>query len=73
MDIMCGIRSFAFRSCRWNLHAPKENIVLKFRENLEYDAIFYEDYEINWTYAKWWEDKCAYVKTRDSDQDPTFE
>ena len=70
---MCALRSFSFRSCRWNLQAPKENIVLKVRENLEYDKEFYEDYESDWTYIKWWEDKkIAYVQTRDSDDEPNF-
>lgn len=72
-DIICGIKSFAFRSCKWNQHSNPENIVLKIRENLEYDKEFLEDYEIDWTYIKWWEDKLAYVKTRDSTEEPTFE
>ena len=66
MDIICGINAFSFRSCKWNQAAPPENIVMKFRENLEYDREFFEDFEIDWTYAKWWENKVAYVKTRDS-------
>ena len=37
IDIMTGIRSFAFSNCKWNTSASPENIVIKFKENLEYD------------------------------------
>ncbi len=73
LDIICGIRGFAFRSCKWNVNASRENIVMKIRENLEYDPDFFEDYEEDWTYVKWWEDKVAYVKTRDPSDAPNFD
>jgi len=36
-EIMSSIRSFSFRSCRQNISAPPGSIILKLRENLEYD------------------------------------
>lgn len=72
-DMVCGLLGFSFRSSRWNISAPKENVVMKVRENLEYDREFFEDYEEDWTYVKWWEEKIAYVKTRDNSTEPDFE
>ncbi len=60
-EIMVGIRSFSFRSCKQNLIAPVTSIILKMRENLEYDWEFFEDYEWDWTYVRWWENKVAYT------------
>lgn len=69
-EVMVGIRSFAFRSCRQNLTAPHTSIILKMRENLEYDWTFFEDYERDWTYVWWWENKVAYTMTTDAQYSP---
>ena len=50
-DLSTGVRSFAFRSCRWNQQIESENIVVKLRENLEFDREFFEDHEPDWRYA----------------------
>ena len=65
VDIATGLRSFAFRSCKWNKGIAEENIVVKLRENLEYDREYFEDHEPDWKYVMWWENKCAFVRTSD--------
>lgn len=59
------LRSFAFRSSKWNKSVDNDNIVLKIRENLEYDREFYEDHEPDWKYVMWWSEKCAFVRCSD--------
>ena len=34
---------------------------MRIRENLEYDADFEEDYEPDWRYVRWWNNKCSFV------------
>ena len=48
IDVSTSLRSFAFRSSKWNKHIDPNNIVIKIRENLEYDREFYEDHEPDW-------------------------
>jgi len=69
-EVMVGIWSFSFRSCKQNLIAPINSIILKMRENLEYDREFFEDYERDWTYVRWWENKVAYTQTTDAQYSP---
>lgn len=45
LDIATCIRSFAFRSSKWNKILGEENVVFKIRENLEFDREFFEDHE----------------------------
>jgi cancer susceptibility candidate protein 1 len=66
IDIATSLRSFAFRSSKWNKHVEPENIVIKIRENLEYDREFYEDHEPDWKQVMWWPNKCAYVNCADN-------
>jgi cancer susceptibility candidate protein 1 len=65
IDIATCLRSFAFRSCKWNKSISDENIVVKIRENLEYDREYFEDHEPDWKYVMWWPNKCAFVRTSD--------
>jgi cancer susceptibility candidate protein 1 len=65
VDIATTVRSFAFRSCKWNKGIEAENIVIKIRENLEYDREFFEDHEPDWRYVMWWPNKCAFVRCSD--------
>lgn len=67
IDIATGLRSFAFRSSKWNKSISADNIVIKFRENLEFDREFFEDHEPDWKYMMWWFNKCAYVKCSDDE------
>jgi cancer susceptibility candidate protein 1 len=49
-DLSTAVRSFAFRSCRWNPHVDNDIVLLKVRENLEFDREFFEDHEPDWRY-----------------------
>jgi len=45
-----------------------DNVVVKLRQNLEYDREFFEDHEPDWNYMMFWPNKCAYVDTCDDDE-----
>lgn len=69
-DVVCCIRAYAFRSAKWNKNpALKDNVVIKIRENLEYDREFFEDYEPDWRYIMWWGNKCSFVDCTDAETD----
>lgn len=68
-DVGLGVRAFHFRSCKWNQTQDPENpgvapeeILMRIRENLEFDAEFEEDYEPDWRYVMWWANKCSFVE-----------
>lgn len=65
MDIATSLRAFAFRSSNWNKSIDVENIIIKIRENLEFDREFFEDHEPDWKYAMWWPNKCAFILASD--------
>ena len=65
LDISSGLRAFAFRSSKWNKSVDSENIVMKVRENLEFDREFFEDHEPDWKYMMYWPNKCSFVKVSD--------
>jgi hypothetical protein len=45
-----------------------DNVILRIRENLEYDESFAEDYELDWRQVMWWSNKVSFVEgTRDTD------
>lgn len=67
-DISSSVRSFAYRSCRWNPSVDADNVVVKIRENLEFDREFFEDHEPDWRYVNWWPNKVAYVRCCDLDE-----
>lgn len=50
-DVITSLRAFSFRSAPNNRHYSPDSVVLKVRENLEYDREFFEDYEPDWTYV----------------------
>ena len=69
IDVALGVRAFHFRECKWNQSqdstnpgVPPENIVMRIRENLEFDAEFLEDYEPDWRYVMWWNNKVSFVE-----------
>jgi len=35
---------------------------MQIRENLEFDAEFEEDYEPDWRYVMWWNNKVSFVE-----------
>ena len=68
IDVALGVRAFHFSNCKWNQSldqtnpgVPPENIVMRIRENLEFDAKFEEDYEPDWRYVMWWNNKVSFV------------
>jgi cancer susceptibility candidate protein 1 len=69
-DISTSVRSFAYRSCKWNPSIENDNIVVKIRENLEFDREFFEDHEPDWRYFMWWPNKCAFVRCSDLAEQP---
>lgn len=66
LDVSTSLRAFAIRSSKWNQTVEPDNILLKVRENLEFDREFFEDHEPDWKYAMWWPNKCAFVKASDA-------
>ena len=68
-DVSLAVRAFHFRSCKWNMTrdpenagVPPETILMRIRENLEFDAEFEEDYEPDWRYVQWWNNKSSFVE-----------
>ncbi len=41
-DLSMGVRSFAIKSIRWSAALPNEQILVRMRENIEYDEEFAE-------------------------------
>ena len=75
-DVALGVRAFHFRCCKWNMTRDPENpgvskdtILMRIRENLEFDAEFDEDYEPDWRYAMWWNNKVSFVEGCKQSQD----
>jgi cancer susceptibility candidate protein 1 len=74
-DVSNAVRAFHFRKAKWNQGVPGEEgigpdqIVLRLRENLEFDEEFLEDYEPDWRYMAWWPNKCAFqAGCKDTDE-----
>ena len=69
IDVALGVRAFHFRCCKWNQGISpdnpgvgSDNIVMQIRENLEFDEQFEEDYEPDWMYVMWWNNKVSFVE-----------
>ena len=74
LDVSNAVRAFHFRKAKWNQGIAAEEgigasqVLIRLRENLEYDKEFLEDYEPDWRYVSWWNDKCAFqVGAKDTD------
>ena len=65
IDIATTLRAFAYRSSKWNKDTDPLNVIVKQRENLEYDREFFEDHEPDWRYVMWWPNKCSYIRCSD--------
>ena len=67
LDIACGVRAFHYRKAKWNQGDGGEEgigpqqVIVRLRENLEFDREFLEDYEPDWRYVAWWNNKVAYI------------
>ena len=66
LDISMNIRTFAFRSTRWNKMVPPHMVCVRVRENLEYDEFFAEDEEQDWRTVSWYPNKCSFVNLKES-------
>ena len=58
-DIAMNIRTFAFRSTKWNRMVEGDVVLARIRENLEYDSFFAEDEEHDWRTVSWHFNKCC--------------
>jgi hypothetical protein len=58
-DISMNIRTFAFRSTKWNRLVEGDVVLARIRENLEYDSFFAEDEEHDWRTVSWHFNKCC--------------
>jgi len=74
LDVSNGVRAFHFRKAQWNQGISAEEgigasqVLIRLRENLEYDREFLEDYEPDWRYVAWWNNKCAFqIGCKDTD------
>jgi len=74
LDVACAVRAIHFRRARWNQGVAghegigHSQILLKMRENIEYDREFLEDTEPDWKYVTWYNNKVQLVKkARDID------
>jgi hypothetical protein len=60
IDVACSVRAFHFQRAKWNQGigdkkgTPGEQIVIRCRENKEFDRDFEEDLESDWKYLGWW-------------------
>lgn len=43
-----------------------DRVLVRIRENLEFDLEFAEDQEKDWKSVVFWDNKCACIKARDS-------
>ena len=68
-DVATAVRAFAIRSSKWNKSLEPENIVVKIRDNLEFDREFFEDHEPDWRYVMYWPNKCAFVHVSDASEE----
>ncbi|OMJ83049.1 hypothetical protein SteCoe_16080 [Stentor coeruleus] len=59
LDISMNIRTFAFRSTKWNKQVGGDMVLARIRENLEYDSFFAEDEEHDWRTVSWYHNKCC--------------
>ena len=76
IDVSLAVRAFHFQTCKWNQvrdannpGVSSENILLRIRENLEFDDEFLEDSEPDWRYVMWWNNKVAFVQGCKNSQD----
>ena len=66
LDVANSVRAFHFRKAKWNQGVAGEEgigaqqVLIRLRENLEYDREFLEDFEPDWRYISWWNNKVAF-------------
>ena len=65
-DLAVGIKSFFIKSSKWSTTLPGDRILVRLRENLEYDEFFAEDQEKDWFSTVFWHNRCGIYNCRDS-------
>lgn len=75
MDVACSVRAFHYRRSKWNQDCGSHKgvsdrqVLLRIRENLEFDREFLEDYEPDWRYVSWWNNKVTFMEgCKDTDE-----
>jgi len=61
-EITKCIRTYAFRSTKINELVDTDQVVVKMRENEEYDDIFYDDEEVDWNHVCFYPNKCGFIE-----------
>ena len=64
-----NIRTFAFRSTKWNKEVDGEVVLARIRENLEYDSFFSEDEEHDWRTVSWYHNKCCLTGLKENSEE----
>lgn len=74
LDVACAVRAIHFRKAKWNQGVGgqdgigSQQVLLRMRENLEFDREFLEDFEPDWRYMGWWNNKVSFIKgVKDTD------
>jgi hypothetical protein len=74
LDVCINVRAVHFRNAKWNQGTAghegvgSNQVLLKMRENLEFDSIFLEDFEPDWRYMTWFSNKVGFLNgVRDVD------
>jgi len=65
-EIGFGVRLFYVKSSKWNMALAQDKILVRMRENLEFDEEFAEDQEKDWKSIVFGPNKCSIIKARDS-------
>lgn len=68
-DISMNIRTYAFRSTKWNRMVEGDIILARIRENLEYDSFFAEDEEHDWRTVSWYHNKCSLTGLKETSEE----
>lgn len=69
-DISVASLNFYIASTKWNLNLPSDSVGARLRHNPECDEEFHEDQEKDWMTISWWENKCAILRIRESQDTP---
>ena len=73
-DIAIGVKSYFIKSSKWSTTLPGDRVLVRLRDNLEYDEFFAEDQEKDWLSTVFWHNRCGIYNCRDSQMkcDATF-
>ena len=73
-DIALGVKAYYIKSSKWSTTLPGDRILVRIRDNLEYDEFFAEDQEKDWFSTVFWHNRCGIYNCRDSQMkcDTTF-